>query len=222
MLQPSTLKFLRDLGKNNNKPWFESNRASYDAAKTDFEDFLQKVINEHGKKDETIRDLVAKKCTFRINRDIRFSKDKTPYKTNMGGSLNRGGKKSVFSGYYIHVEPGGKSFVGGGLWMPMPEEMKKVRQEIDYNVAEFRSIVESKKFKSIYGGLDTSDEFSLKKIPQGFEADNPAAQYLKLKSWVATKNLSDAEMTATTLTKQVISALETLQPFIGFINRAIG
>jgi uncharacterized protein (TIGR02453 family) len=222
MLQPSTVKFLRDLSKNNNKTWFDNNREKYDAAKSDFETFIQELIDKHGRKDETIRDLVAKKCTFRINRDIRFSKDKTPYKTNMGGSLDRGGKKSIYAGYYIHLEPGGKSFVGGGLWMPMPVETKKLRQEIDYCLDEFKSIVESKKFKTIYGGLYTGEDVSLKKVPQGFDADNPAAPYLKLKSWLAMKPMTDVEMTSPDLTKKVIAAFESIQPFLHFINRALG
>ena len=221
MLQASTVKFLKDLSKNNNKTWFDNNRDKYEAAKSDFESFIQDVIDRHGKKDETIRDLVAKKCTFRINRDIRFSKDKTPYKTNMGASIDRGGKKSIYAGYYIHVEPGGKSFVGGGIWMPMPEETKKVRQEIDYCLDEFRGIVESKKFKSVYGPLYSGDDISLKKTPQGFEADNPAAPYLKLKSWLAMKKMTDAEITSPALLKQVLTAFETLQPFVNFINRAL-
>ena len=137
MLQPSTLKFLKDLTKNNNKPWLDAHRNQYEAAKKDFETFIQAVIDRYGQKDETIREQEAKKCIFRINRDIRFSKDKTPYKTNMGASINRGGRKSVFAGYYFHCEPG-QSFVGGGIWMPMAPEMKKVRQEIDYCFDEFK------------------------------------------------------------------------------------
>jgi uncharacterized protein (TIGR02453 family) len=222
MLQPSTVKFLRDLSKNNNKTWFDNNREKYDTAKSDFETFIQELIDKHGRKDETIRDLIARKCTFRINRDIRFSKDKTPYKTNMGGSLDRGGKKSIYAGYYIHLEPGGKSFIGGGLWMPMPDETKKVRQEIDYCLDEFKSIVESKKFKAVFGGLYTGEDASLKKVPQGFEADNPAAPYLKLKSWLAMKPMTDLEMTSADLTKKAIAAFETIQPFLYFINRALG
>ena len=221
MLQASTVKFLKDLSKNNNKTWFDNNRDKYEAAKSDFESFIQHVIDRHGKKDETIRDLIAKKCTFRINRDIRFSKDKTPYKTNMGASIDRGGKKSIYAGYYIHLEPGGKSFVGGGLWIPMPEETKKVRQEIDYCLDEFRGIIESKKFKSVYGPLYNGDDISLKKTPQGFEADNPAAPYLKLKSWLAMKKITDAEITSRALLKQALTAFETLQPFVNFINRAL-
>ena len=118
MFQPSTLKFLRDLKKNNNKPWFDAHRNQYEDARNDFENFIGAVLEKLGKKDDTIRDLKPKQCMFRINRDIRFSKDKSPYKTNFGASIDRGGKKSIFAGYYLHLEPG-KSFVGGGLWMPM-------------------------------------------------------------------------------------------------------
>jgi uncharacterized protein (TIGR02453 family) len=113
MLQPSTLKFLKDLKKNNTKEWFDANRKVYEAAKQDFEMLVQEVISQHGKKDEEIASLKPKDCMFRINRDIRFSKDKSPYKTNFGAFINRGGKKSIYAGYYFHCEPG-RHFVGGG------------------------------------------------------------------------------------------------------------
>src|ERR1044071_4143311 len=131
MFLQSTLKFLSNLAKNNNKVWLDENRDNYIAAKADFENFISVLIKKISAFDEDIKELQAKDCTFRLNRDIRFSKDKTPYKVNMGASLNRGGKKSIYAGYYFHMEPGNKSFVGGGLWMPMPPELKKVRQEID-------------------------------------------------------------------------------------------
>ena len=118
MFQSSTVSFLKELKKNNNKPWFDSHREKYLSAKTDFENFIEKLLAATSVFDADLKELTAKNCTFRINRDIRFSKDKTPYKTNMGASLNRGGKKSIFAGYYFHLEPGGKSFAGGGLWMP--------------------------------------------------------------------------------------------------------
>ena len=143
MLRLSTLKFLKDLKKNNNKPWFDAHRKEYEAAKIDFATFIQAVIDKHSKSDPTIKSTVAKDCMFRINRDVRFSKDKSPYKTNMGAYINRGGKKSVFAGYYFHCEPG-QCFVGGGLWMPMPPELNKVRQEIDYNLDAFIKIMTSK------------------------------------------------------------------------------
>src|SRR6266567_3625593 len=129
MLQPSTLKFLKELKKNNNKSWFDAHRKEYETAKADFEKFIQSVLDRHSKNDADLKELVAKKCMFRINRDVRFSKDKSPYKTNFGASMNKGGRKSILAGYYFHCEPS-ESFVGGGLWMPMPDDLKKVRTEI--------------------------------------------------------------------------------------------
>ncbi|HLY71616.1 MAG TPA: DUF2461 domain-containing protein [Puia sp.] len=220
MLQPSTIKFLKDLKKNNNKPWFETNRKKYEDAKSDFDTFIQSIIDSHGKKDPTIKELKAKGCSFRINRDIRFSKDKTPYKINLGASINRGRKKSIFAGYYFHLEPG-ESFAGGGIWMPMPAELKKVRQEIDYNLEEFSKIIQSKKFKSVYDTLYAEEEVTLVKVPQGFEKDNPAAPFLKLKSFLAIKKLKDSDITADTLKKQVLAAFDALQPLVEFINKAL-
>jgi len=220
MLQPATLKFLKDLKKNNNKAWFDANRNKYEDAKKDFGEFIQSVIDKHSKKDITIKELKAKDCMFRINRDIRFAKDKTPYKTNMGASINRGGKKSIYAGYYFHCEPG-ESFVGGGIWIPMPAELKKVRQEIDYNLEEFKKIVGSKKFKSVYGELYKGEDVSLVKVPQGFEKDNPAADYLKLKSFLAMKKFTDADIASKDLEKEVLEAFDALQPLVEFINKAL-
>ena len=221
MLQPSTLKFLRDLKKNNNKPWFDAHRKEYEAAKNDFTVFIQAVIDKHAKSDDTIKSISAKDCMFRINRDIRFSKDKSPYKTNMGAYINRGGKKSVFGGYYFHCEPG-HSFVGGGLWMPMPPELNKVRQEIDYNFDGFKKIITSKKFKSVYKDLSRDPEYVLTRVPKGYEADNPAADYLKMKSFVALTSLKDADLLSKDLLKKTTAAFEALQPLVGFINESIG
>ncbi|HET9746697.1 MAG TPA: DUF2461 domain-containing protein [Chitinophagaceae bacterium] len=220
MLHLSTLRFLKDLKKNNNKPWFDDHRREYEAAKSDFTVFIQSVIDKHSKSDTTIKSLSAKDCMFRINRDIRFSKDKSPYKTNMGAYINRGGKKSLFGGYYFHCEPG-QSFVGGGLWMPMPPELNKVRQEIDYNFDAFKKIISSKKFKSVYKGLSHDPEYVLTRVPKGYEADNPAAEYLKMKSFVALAPLKDSDLTSGNLLKKTTSAFEALQPLLEFINESL-
>ncbi len=220
MLQASTLKFLNNLKKNNNKPWFDEHRKEYETAKQDFHDFIQLIIDRHSKKDATIGSLKAKDCLFRINRDIRFSKDKSPYKTNFGASINRGGKKSVFAGYYFHCEPG-ESFIGGGIWMPMPPELKKVRQEIDYCFDEFSKIVGSKKFKTVYTDLYKGSDMMLSRPPQGFEKDNPAADYLRLKSFIAMKSVDEKVLLSKDLLKQTIEAFEALQPMLEFINRAL-
>jgi uncharacterized protein (TIGR02453 family) len=220
MLQPSTLKFLKDLKKNNNKPWFDKHRSDYDNAKEDFSSFVQKLIDHHALTDPGIKSLLAAKCVFRINRDIRFSKDKSPYKTNLGASITMGGRKSGLAGYYFHCEPG-ESFIGGGVWMPMPPELKKVRQEIDYDFDEFSKIIKSKKFKSVYKDLYREEDIMLSKVPQGFEKDNPAADYLKMKSYIALKSFNDEHMTSQKLFRQSIDAMETLYPLLNFLNRAL-
>src|SRR5215208_6456212 len=180
MLEPQTLKFLSRLKKNNNKPWFDAHRAQYEAAKIDFSNFIQLVIGDLQKSDTTITGLTARDCLFRINRDVRFSKDKSPYKTNFGAIIKQGGRKSIYAGYYFHCAPG-NSFVGGGLWMPEVADLKKLRQEIDYNWDEFQSILKEKKFKKIYNDLYQGDDIKLSTMPKGYEKDNPAIRYLKLK-----------------------------------------
>ncbi len=220
MLQTATIKFLKGLQKNNSKLWFEKNRSEYDTAKADFANFIQTVIDKHSKKDETIKDLKAKDCMFRINRDVRFSKDKSPYKNNFGASINRGGKKSIYAGYYFHCQPG-EAFVGGGLWVPMPPELKKVRQEIDYCYDEFKKIIGSKKFTAVYGDLIKDGDTSLVKVPQGFDKDNPAADYIKLKSFIGIKKLDDGVITSKDLLKTTLEAFETLQPLLAFVNRSL-
>lgn len=220
MLQPSTIKFLKDLKKNNNKPWFDAHRPAYESAKKDYEQFVARVIATHGKKDPSVKDLTPKECMFRINRDVRFSKDKSPYKTNFGAFIVQGGKKSPLAGYYFHCSPG-EAFVGGGLWMPMPADLKKVRQEIDYCFDEFKKIVGAKKFKAVYGDIDRSEEYTLSRLPKDFEKGNPAEEYLKMKSYVATHPIADKDLTGEVLVKRVTDAFDALQPMVEFINRAL-
>lgn len=220
MIQPATIRFLKDLKKNNTREWFDKNRKLYESAKEDFAKLVQAVIDAHAKKDATIAALTAKDCMFRINRDVRFSKDKSPYKTNMGASINAGGKKSMKAGYYLHLEPG-NSFAGGGLYMAMPEDLKKVRQEIDYCFDEFSKILAGKKFKSVYKDLDRSPEFMLTRPPKGYDENNPAVQYLKLKSFIAMVPISDAELISKEPEKKIAGAFDALQPVISFLNRAI-
>ena len=221
MIQNKTLQFLTKLTRHNNKAWFDEHRQQYEDAKMDMEKFIQAVIEKHSLKDPDIQGLTAKKCMFRINRDVRFSKNKQPYKTNFGASMDKGGKKSGFAGYYFHLEPG-KSFMGGGIWMPEPAAVKNIRQEIDYSLPEFESIIKNKKFKQVYGGLYVGEDgLKLVNVPRGFEKDNPAAEYLKFKSWLAIANLTDDEVTSKDLVKNTLHAFEVLQPMIKFINRAV-
>lgn len=218
MLQPSTIRFLTDLKKNNHKDWFEKNRKVYEAAKADYLLFVTQVLTALQQKDTSLENLEPKQCVFRINRDVRFSKDKSPYKTNMGASFSKGGKKVQLAGYYFHLEPG-QCFIGGGLWMPMAPELKKVRQEIDYCYDEFHKIVTNKKFAAQFGSLDQSEKLS--RPPKGYEEDNAAIEYLKLKSFIASCPVNDADLTNKDLVKKVVAAFDTMQPLIHFLNRAL-
>lgn len=219
MLQPETIKFLSQLKRNNNKPWFDSHKEKYLAAKEDFEELVKQIIMGLGKADPDIGNLQYKSCIFRIYRDVRFSKDKTPYKTHFAARFARGGKEVHFPCYYLHIEPGGATDCGGGIWRPSNEDLKKVRQEIDYNFAEFRSIVQSNKFKKLFGGLEEED--ALSRAPQGYGDDNPAIEYLKLKSFFAGAIFDDDILTSKNLVKKILSTFETTKPLIDFLCRAL-
>jgi len=220
MLQASTVGFLKNLAKNNDKSWFDAHRKQYDDAKGDYCQFIDVLIDRISAFDKDLDELQGKNCLFRINRDVRFSKDKSPYKTNFGASLSKGGKKSGFAGYYFHLEPG-KSFFGGGVWMPEPEKVKKIRQEIDYCFDEFSGIIKQKAFKSIYTDLYSGEDAKLSRIPQGFEKDNPAGEYLKLKSWLAMVEIPDADLLSKSLLTNTVKAAKALMPLNKFLNRAI-
>ena len=220
MLQPSTLNFLKNLKKNNNKIWFDQNKEKYLIARDDFEKFVNRLLQKMIPFDADMKELEAKKCLFRINRDIRFSKDKTPYKINISASFNKGGKKSINAGYYFHVQPGGNSFAGGGLWMPETIELKKVRQEIDYCFPEFKKIISAASFKKNYGELEREKGQVLINIPKGYDKENPAGEFLKLKSFVATKYIPDKALHESELINEVANYFKALTPLLKFMNRS--
>lgn len=218
MLQSSTIQFLKALKKNNNKEWFDKNRKIYEQAKADYLNFVTILLNDIQGFDTSLMELQPKQCIFRLNRDVRFSKNKDPYKTNFGASFSKGAKKIQTAGYYFHLEPG-ENFVGGGLWMPMAPDLNKVRQEIDYCYKEFSSILKKPAFKSTYGDMDNS--MKLVRPPKGFDVDNPALEYLKLKSFVVTRSIKDTELTDKQLVKNVVKDFKTIAPLVHFLNRAI-
>lgn len=218
MVSPATLKFLRSLKKNNNKVWFDANRQTYEDCRAQYFLFIESLLKELKKIDPSLVDLEAKKCMFRINRDIRFSKNKDPYKTNFGSYLSKGGKNIACAGYYLHIEPGA-SFVAGGYWMPEAQDLKKIRTEIDYCLDEFKEIIHKRDFKLKFRELDS--EYSLSRPPQGFEADHPGIEWLKLKSFTVSAPLSDSEITQTGIEKKIINHFKALVPFIHFLNRSL-
>jgi uncharacterized protein (TIGR02453 family) len=217
---PSTLAFLRNLAAHNDKSWFDAHRSEYETARNHHIDFISELIEGISAFDPEIAGQTARSALFRINRDVRFSKNKAPYKTNFGASLARGGRKSTLAGYYFHLEPGA-SFVGGGMWMPSPQDLGKVRQEIDYCLDEFREIVESTSFVGQFGGLSEGADMRLQRVPRGYEADNPAAYYLRFKSFVAMKPLPDAVLLSADALRESIDACKALHPLLQFLNRAV-
>jgi uncharacterized protein (TIGR02453 family) len=216
----TVLKFLSQLAKNNDKSWFDENRKLYEEARKEYMGLIDEVILQLKKSDPAIADQTAKTSIFRINRDVRFSKDKSPYKTNFGASINAHGRKSMMPGYYVHVEPG-KSFIGGGLYMAEPAMIKKVRQEIDYNFEEFQSILKSSSFKKTYKDIYAGKDVKLSRVPQGYEKDNPAAEYLKLKSWIVMREVPDDYMTDPKASSKIVKDLEVMQPLLAFLNKSL-
>lgn len=217
----STLSFLKQLKSHNNKQWFDAHRKEYDEAKNNFIAFVSEILSRMQKFEKDVVGLNAKDTVFRINRDIRFSADKSPYKKNLAAAFGKGGKNSMSAGYYFHLEPENNSFAGGGVWMPQPVQLAAIRQEIDYNLKDFKKIINSKNFVKHFNGLDQTEEFKLKTTPKGFSADNPAIEYLKFKSFIAGKNFSDKEVTSSGFITEIVESYHVLFPFIQFLNKAV-
>ena len=221
MLNPKTLQFLTKLKKNNSREWFNQHRDDYDAAKENFIELVNEILANTSQFDQELSLLTYKDCIFRINRDVRFSKNKDPYKNNMAAYFVKGGKKSWLAGYYFHCEPGGKSFIGGGLYGGEPDQIKKVRQEIDYNWEDFKGILDNKVFKKTFGDLSREEGMSLIREPKGYDKDNPAIDYIKLKNFIVSVPISDEELIDKKLIKKIITCFATMQPMLQFLNRAI-
>jgi uncharacterized protein (TIGR02453 family) len=219
MLQSSTLKFLNDLQKNNNKPWFDEHRKVYETAKQNFLEFTEELIKGVSSFDKTIEHLTAKECTYRINRDVRFSKNKSPYKNNMAAYFNLKGKKGNGAGYYFHCQPG-ESFAAGGVFMPMPPELAKIRQEIDYSFEDFKKIINNKTFKKYFPNGISGTE-SLSRPPKGYDENNPAIDFLKMKGFIVSRKFTDTELLQKNTIKEISKTFEAIKPLVGFINYAI-
>ena len=218
MIQKSTLTFLKQIKANNNKDWFDKNKDKYLLAKDDVNNFVDDLIKSFSTFNKSLAGLKAKDCVFRIYRDVRFAKDKRPYKTNMGAGINAGGKKMEIAGYYIHLEPG-KSMIAGGRWMPSSDHLKKIRQEIDYNGKDFRKILSNKDFKKYFGELDT--EYKLSRPPKGYDKDHPDIELLKLNSYIVWHEYSDAEVLSKNFVKEITKGAKVMKPFLDFLNTAI-
>jgi uncharacterized protein (TIGR02453 family) len=211
------MKFLSQLAKNNNKDWFDKHRDEYQLAKEDFEVFIDDLIVKMRPLHPELANITAKDCLFRIFRDVRFSKDKTPYKAHFGAFISKGGRKYEGPGYYLHVEPG-KCFAGGGSWMPAGPLLKAIRQEIDYNFDEFQKILAAKDFKKYFKKVEGE---TLKTLPQGYTADNPAINYLKMKSFTVGTKLEDKELTAKGSVSKCVGVFTAMRPLVDLLDRCV-
>lgn len=221
MIQKDTLKFLKELNLNNSKEWLDEHRANYEFAKNDILNLTGQLISDVSEFDKSISNacLDPKKCITRLNRDLRFSKDKTPYKNDYYIVLNKNGKNSPSAFYYVHIEPE-NCFVGGGVYNPLPEQLNKIRQKIDYAFNEWTAITNEKTFKNTFpSGINNSGV--LTKIPKGFYDNNPAKEFLKMKGFYTMEKISDKEIMTTEIKEKIINYFKTTKPLVDFLNKAI-
>jgi len=217
MINLATLDFLTDLKANNNRDWFVDHKDRYEQARENIIDFTAAVIKALSKIDPHVQaGIDPKKCVMRIYRDIRFSKDKTPYKGHFG--IHNLTDYKGHMGYYIHIEPG-QSFVGGGYWMPEGDHLKAIRQEIDYNAADIKAIIDKPAFKRLFG--EFRDQEQLKTIPNGYEADNENIGLLKLKNFAAVHSFTNAEIQKKDIVAKIAKVFEEIYPLQIFLNNAI-
>lgn len=216
-IHPKTVHFLSNLKENNTRDWFNDNRSEYEFARQNFSDFTNSLIATIASFDKSIGTLEAKDCTFRIYRDMRFSANKAPYKTNMGAYISRGGKKSSFAGYYFHLEPNG-SFISGGIYMPSSSVLSSIRKDMETYPEEFMGIVEGEDFKNTFPSIGSE---SLKRVPQGFSTDSPVANYLKLKHITPTHSLSNQMLASDEFFDYATNIYKRMLPLIEFLNEAI-
>lgn len=218
MLKKETFKFLDLVTANNNREWFAENKHLYEEAKADLFPFIAKLIKELSTIDpQYAADTEPKKALMRIYRDVRFSKNKDPYKKNFGIAFDVKGYGPNTPSYYLHLQPD-NCFFGVGFWQPEAAVLKMIREEIDYNSSEFVEIVTDDKFKSLY---NLSDEDKLKKAPKGYEIDHPQIEFLKLKSFIAIYPLADKDFFKPAIVDKLITAFKTIQPFMLFLRKAV-
>jgi uncharacterized protein (TIGR02453 family) len=215
-INKSTLEFLSGLKHNNTREWFLENHAIYSEAKYNFESFVQDVINEISIFDPILRGLEVKSCVYRINRDIRFSNDKTLYKSHLGAFIVRGGKRNgdKFAGYYFHIEPG-NSMMAGGAYMPPSPWLSAIREKISEEPEEFLKITGEKSFIKYFGEIEGE---KLKSSPKGYPANHPYIDLLKYKSYLVTNVVKDEKVLEPAFFSHVVNVFKAMKPFNDYLN----
>ena len=220
MLSKDSLQFLDDLKANNNRDWFLDNKKRYEVFKKDYQQLVADFLDAMKPLDPTLKMLEVKNCTFRINRDIRFSKDKSPYKDHVGIWMSSGAKGMNRSGYYVHIARAG-SFIAGGFYCPEAEDLKKVRKEIAFFHEDLEEIMNNKSFQKEFGDFDRNENNLLKNPPRGYEKDHPAIEFLKLKSFETSQKFNIEEVLKKDFVSKMTQKLIVLKPLNDFINRAL-
>ncbi len=219
MIEKDTFEFLAELKDNNYREWFDEHRHRYQSAKLNIQHLIDHLIEKIIQFDEGVRGTTAQKSVFRIFRDVRFSKNKAPYKTNMGAWIAPGGRKSPFAGYYVHVEPRGKSFLAGGVYRPASNVLKAIREGIDYDASSLRGILGEKKFVEEFGELKGD---KLKTAPKGYPKDHPDIDLIRHKDYIVSKPLQDSEVMASDFIENAAKTFEVLFSLNQYLNQAIG
>jgi uncharacterized protein (TIGR02453 family) len=215
IIEKETLQFLRELKKNNERDWFNKNKERFVAANENFTRFVQTLIDETAKFDKSAAGLDAKNSVFRIYRDIRFSKDKSPYKTHFGAVLT-GKAKGCLAGYYLHLEPG-NAFLAGGVHMTEPKYMKAIRAKISAEGKKFLKIISDKNFKKTF----KIEGEKLVRVPQGFDKEDPMAEFLKYKELTLVHSLDDKKILSGDFAPYCAKIFKVMVPFNLFINDSV-
>ncbi|KAH2258554.1 hypothetical protein KXW72_008041 [Aspergillus fumigatus] len=232
-LHPNTMLFLQDLAKHNDRQWLKAHDADYRASKKDWETFVESLTEKIAEVDNTIPELPAKDIVFRIHRDIRFSKDPTPYKTHFSAAWSRTGRKGPYAAYYVHLQPG-SCFVGSGLWQPEADKLALLREDIDHNSHRLKAVLQRpdmrREFfngipddekKAVQAFVSQNKESALKTKPKGYEADNENIELLRLRSFTIGKPLSDSEFMASNVQERITALIGVMEPFVTYLNSVV-
>jgi uncharacterized protein (TIGR02453 family) len=211
------LDFLTALAQNNHKDWMDSNKKWYLETKERFLEDVAVLLKEMTELEPELAAFKPKDCVFRQNRDVRFSANKDPYKTNFGAYFSPGGKKSPGPGYYLQIQPG-NSFLAGGIWMPEADTLKKIRKEIDYSGAELQQIENDPDFKKLFSQIEGE---KLKTSPRDYDADHQFIEYLKLKSFTVSHQISDKAVESGAFITFALDGFQRMKPFNDFLRQAI-
>ena len=218
MMKRDLITFLRELRQHNDREWFVENKKWYEQLRKEFTGRVQEVIDRVAAFDPDIVGQQAKDCLFRIYRDVRFSPDKSPYKHHFSAYLAKGGRKSIYAGYYIHIEPD-NCLLSGGIWMPDSKLLKKLRQDVYDNADEFLGIMSDPQFKKLYPEMDS--DTTMKRMPAGFPADDPLGDLVRRKYYVVTTGKPDSLYGSDNWTDEVAEAFRVMQPFNRFLNYSV-